>query len=148
MDIEEKRRKAEAGSCVAQTTLGISYLYGYDVEMDYQQAFRFLSAAANQGASRAVLHLGIMYAKGLGIPQNAPEAVRLLGAVARPSESSDAFAARIELGRLYSLGQAVHADAQEALKWYQAALELATNSEDSEDIQEARNYVQQTNDTR
>ena len=63
MDIEEKRRKAEAGSCVAQTTLGISYLYGYDVDVNYVEAFRLLSAAANQGASRAVLHLGIMHAK-------------------------------------------------------------------------------------
>jgi TPR repeat protein len=86
MDLVEKRRKAEAGSCVAQTTLGISYLYGVDVAVDYKEAFKFLSAAATQGASRAVLNLGIMYAKGLGIPQNATEAIRLFEAVAKPSE--------------------------------------------------------------
>ena len=148
MDIEEKRRKAEAGSSVAQTTLGISYLYGYDVKVDYQEAFRFLSAAASQGTSRAVLNLGIMYAKGLGIPQNASEAVRLFEAVAKPSDSSDAFAARIELGRLYSLGLGIPADAQKALKWYKAALTLAADTEDSEDLREARKYIQQTNDAR
>lgn len=95
MDIEEKRKKAEAGSTVAQTVLGISYLYGLDVDVDYKEALRFLSAAANQGASRAVLSLGIMHAKGLGIPQNLHEAARLLDAVAKPSGSSDAFAARL-----------------------------------------------------
>ena len=66
MDIEEQRRKAEAGSCVAQTILGISYLHGYDVEINYKEAFRLLSAA---GTSRAVLNLGIMHAKGLGFPR-------------------------------------------------------------------------------
>jgi uncharacterized protein len=128
--IEEKRRKAEAGSCVAQTILGISYLYGHDVEVDYKEAFRFLSAAANQGASRAVLNLGIMYAKGLGIPQNVPEAVRLFEAVATPSDSSDAFAARIELGRLYSSG-------------------LGMSVEDpNKALREARDYVARANNGR
>jgi len=48
MDFKELERKAESGSCVAQTTLGISYLYGYDVQIDYDKAFRFLSLAAVQ----------------------------------------------------------------------------------------------------
>lgn len=30
MDIPELTRKAEAGSCVAQTTVGVYYLFGYD----------------------------------------------------------------------------------------------------------------------
>jgi hypothetical protein len=29
----------------------------------------------------------------------------------------------------------------EALRWYQAAVDLATNGEDSEDLREARTYV-------
>ena len=89
---------------MAQSILGISYLYGNEVEVDYKEAFKFLSAAARQGASRAALNLGHMYAKGLGIPKNMPEAIRLFEAVGKPEESSDAFAARIELGRIYSSG--------------------------------------------
>jgi TPR repeat protein len=141
MDIEGTRRKAEAGSCVAQTILGISYLYGYDVEVDYKEAFRLLSAA---GTSRAVLNLGIMHAKGLGIPQNLPEAIRLLGAVAKPSDSSDAFAARIELGRLYSSGSGL-SDTAKALTWYKAAIALAKDGDDSDGLHEARTYVAQAN---
>ena len=134
MDIEELRRRAKAGSCSAQTVLGISYLYGHDVAVDYSEAFTLLSAA---GTSRAVLNLGIMHAKGLGVPQNLPEAIRLLEAVARPSDSSDAVAARIELGRLYSSGS----DTNNALSWYEAAVALATEHEDSEDLREARAYI-------
>jgi|SRR6267143_1795883 len=137
MDIEELRRRAKAGSCSAQTVLGISYLYGYDVAVDYNEAFRLLSSA---GTSRAVLNLGIMHAKGLGVPQNLPEAIRLLEAVARPSDSSDAFAARIESGRLYSSGS----DNNNALRWYEAAVALATEHEDSQELREARAYVTRT----
>ena len=137
MDIEDLRRRAEAGSPSAQTILGISYLHGYDVVMDYNEAFRLLSAA---GTSRAVLNLGIMHAKGMGIPQNLPEATRLLEAVALPSDSSDAFAARIELGRLYS----AESDTKNALRWYEAAVALANDLEDSEDLQEARAYIART----
>jgi TPR repeat protein len=137
MDIEDLRRRAEAGSPPAQTVLGISYLHGYGVAVDYNEAFKLLSAA---GTSRAVLNLGIMHAKGLGIPQNLPEATRLLEAVALPSDSSDAFAARIELGRLYSTGS----DTKNALRWYEAAVALANELENSEDLQEARAYIART----
>ena len=137
MDFEALRRRAEAGSCSAQTVLGISYLYGYDVAVDYNEAFKLLSAA---GTSRAVLNLGIMHAKGLGVPQNLPEAIRLLEAVAQPSDSSDAFAARIELGRLYYSGS----DTNNALRWYEAAVALSTKHEDSEDLREARAFIART----
>jgi TPR repeat protein len=137
MDIEDLRRRVKSGSSSAQTILGISYLYGYDVAVDYNEAFKLLSVA---GTSRASLNLGIMHAKGLGVPQNLPEAIQLFEAVARPPDSSDAFAARIELGRLYSLGS----DTNNALRWYEAAVALATEHEDSEDLREARAYIART----
>ena len=140
-NMAEVREKAEAGSCVAQSILGLCYLYGDDVEVDYKEAFRFLSAAAEQGASRAVLNLGHMYAQGLGIPQNVPEAIRLFEAVGKPSSSTDAFAARIELGRVLSRGVGIPIDKDAALKWYSAAIELAADDDDSEDLREARAYV-------
>jgi hypothetical protein len=40
LNIAELRQKAEAGSCVNQCVLGICYLYGQDVELDYKEAFR------------------------------------------------------------------------------------------------------------
>jgi TPR repeat protein len=79
--------------------------------------------------------------RGWEIPQDIPEAIRLLEAVAKPSDSSDAFAARIELGRLYSSNPEVHADAEKALSWYKAAMALANDRENSQELCEARNYV-------
>ena len=137
VSINELRRKAEAGSCVAQSILGLSYLYGHDVPIDYKEAFKFLSAAAAQGASRAALNLGHMHAKGLGIAKNVPEAIRLFEAVGNP----DAFAARIELGRIYSSGRDVPVDVNKALKWYKAAIALASDDEDSKELREARTYA-------
>jgi len=145
MSIDEMRRKAEAGSCVNQCTLDLRYLYGVDVETDYEEAFRFLSAAAKQGSSRAVLNLGYMYARGLGIPQDVPESIRLFEAVARPPDSSDAFIARIELGRIYSGGSAVPMNVQKAVEWYSAAIAVASANNDSGDLEEAKAYVASAN---
>jgi len=141
MNIEELLQKAEAGSCVAQTVLGISYLHGHEVEVDYQKALRFLSAAARQGGSRATLNLGRMYAKELGVPKNVTEAIRLFEAVGQADDSSDAFAARIELGRIYSGSSDFPVDVGAALKWYKSAIALTRDREDSEELREARAYI-------
>ena len=143
MNIPELRRKAESGSCVAQSVLGLCYLFGLDVEVNYEEAFKLLSAAANQGSSRAVLNLGRMYAQGLGVTQNVPEATRLFQAVGTPDDSTDAFAARIELGRIFSRGVGVTIDKTAAVKWYSAAIAVAGEEDDSEELHEAHTDVQQ-----
>jgi len=139
-NIADLRRRAEAGSCASQSVLGCCYLYGIDVQVNYGEAFRFLSAAADQGASRAILNLGIMYAKGLGISMDLKEAIRLLKAVAGPDDSSDAFAARIHLGRIYSQ-LVTPPNPRAALKWYSAAVALASPKSDSAELREARDYI-------
>jgi TPR repeat protein len=60
MNIEEKIRRAEGGSCVSQCVLGLCYLNGIDVDVNYGEAFRWLSAATNQGSSRATINLAYM----------------------------------------------------------------------------------------
>jgi TPR repeat protein len=50
VNIPDLRQKAASSSVVAQSALGICYLDGVDVAVDYSEAFRFLSAAAGQGA--------------------------------------------------------------------------------------------------
>ena len=140
-DIEDMRRKAEAGLTPSQCVLGLFYLYGYEVEKDYAKAFRFLSAAAEKGASRAVLNLGRMYAQGLGIPQNLPEAIRLFERAAKLVDSSDGFAARIELARIFAQGLGVPVDVKLAQKWYAAAVDVATDEDDPEELKEARDSL-------
>ena len=104
MNITDMRR-AEAGSCAAQSALGACYLHGEDVDTDYKEAFRYLSAAAEQGVSNAVLNLGHMYAEGLGVPQNMPEAIRLYESVGRATSSTGTL-----LLRESSLAESLHSE--------------------------------------
>jgi TPR repeat protein len=142
-DIYEMHRKAKTDSCVAQTFLGLNYLYGDDIEVNYEEAFKLLSAAAKQGGSRATIGLASMYAKGLGIPGDVNEAIRLLESVAAPANGPDASAARIQLARLYSQGLGIRVDIEKAIRWYESALAIATGKEDPRDLQEAKTYLGQ-----
>ena len=136
MDIRDLRQKAESGSCVAQSILGACYLDGIDVEADYQEAFRLLSMAAGQGASRAVVNLAWMHAEGLGTRRNVHEAIRLYKSVANVE-----FLASAEPGRIYSRGLGVPTDPDEALKWYTAAAEWK-GIDDCEELREAKAFVE------
>jgi TPR repeat protein len=150
LNISDLRKKSDSGSSAAQGALGICYLYGHEVEVDYKEAFRLLSLA---GTSRAVVNLARMHAEGLGAPKDLPEAIRLYKSVAKYE-----FRAQLELGRIYSRGMGVQADSDEALKWYSAA--AAARGDDDcvddaftaafvgagtlEEVQEARAYVGKT----
>lgn len=123
MNIQELRRGADFGSRVDQSVLGLCYLYGVDVQVDYQEAFRLLSLA---GTSRAVANLARMHAEGLGLPKNIAEAIRLYKAVGKSE-----FRAQLELGRIYSRGLGVPTDTVEALRWYSAA--AAREDDDCDD---------------
>jgi TPR repeat protein len=73
MDISKLRQEADAGSVVAQSVLGICYLDGYDVEVNYKKALRLLTAAATRGAPRAKANLARMYVEGLGVKKTYPK---------------------------------------------------------------------------
>jgi len=137
MNILDLQRKAESGSGVAQCVLGIAYLDGVDVAVDYDKAFRLLTAAAAQGRSRAVLALARMHANGLGVPVNLQEAIRLYETVGRVE-----FLAAIELGRIYSRGVGIPTDPSKASSWYQVAVALGCESQEGEEILEAKQYLE------
>jgi len=44
LSIPDLRHRAESGSALAQTILGICYLEGVEVEVDHQEAFRLLAS--------------------------------------------------------------------------------------------------------
>lgn len=151
MTIAELRAEADAGSCVNQTVLGICCLYGIDTAIDYQEAFRLLSAAAEQGSSRARSNLARMYADGLGVDQDSSKAIELYCQAADAGE----FFAQIELGRIYAVGLGVPGDPAEARRWYSAAVVQAERWEtdctaplsrilgfDRSSLNEARNYLE------
>ena len=137
MNISRLLQEAEGGSCVAQSILGICYLDGINVEVDYGKAFQLLSAASGQGASRAVANLARMYAEGLGLPKDMSQAVRLYEKAAGAGD----FFAMIELGRIYSRGADFPTDLDAALKWYSIASVQEDIDVDCEEREEAKIYV-------
>jgi TPR repeat protein len=147
MNIPELQRAAESGSVVAQSMLGLCYLYGHGVEVDYKEALRLLSIAMDKGASRAIVNLAHMYAEGLGVPKDLPKAIRFYEAVAKAE-----VRAQLELGRMYSRGVGVPANPEVALRWYSAAAARDDGVDDSataafvgaltfDEIKEAKAYV-------
>ncbi len=136
LNIPDLRHRAESGSAVAQTILGICYLEGVEVEVNHQEAFRLLTAAANQCAPRAMANLAHMYAEGLGTTKNLQEALPLYEQAAEAGE----FLAQIELARMYARGVGVPADPEVARKWYAAAAAQEASVGDCEELREAKAY--------
>lgn len=133
MNIAELEQKADAGSVVAQSILGLCYLEGHETNVNYAEAFRWLSAASNNGASRATAGLARMYAHGLGITRDLPKAIDLYKRAAEAGE----FLAQVELGRLYSRGEEVPLDDKAALKWYSMAAAQQSSVENCAELREA-----------
>jgi uncharacterized protein len=147
MNIAELKQAAKSGSPIAQSALAICYLYGCEVEVNYKEAFRLLSAAADQGASRAVVNLGRMFSEGLGVPKNLREAIRYYQAVAKVE-----IRAQLELARIYSRGLGVPADPKAARDYYSSVAKAGNVVDDSttaafvgavtsDEIDEAKAYL-------
>ncbi len=138
MDIAEMKAKAEAGSTVARSMLGLSYLYGDDVPKDYAEALHWLTLASNDGASRPMLHLGLMYKQGLGVSVDMEKAFNLCKRSADRGEA-DAY---IQVAKMYREGMGTERDEQAALDWYEEAVTAAEKGWHSDLLEEARNYIQ------
>ena len=141
MGITELTHKAESGSCVAQATLGMQYLFGADsVAVDYEKAFRYLSMAAEQGASRAIANLGYMYLTGLGVPRDIKRAIQLFEEVGKVE-----FHAALDLARIYARGINVPVDRERAYEWYSVVAGFENERFDydalSEELNEAKAYL-------
>lgn len=133
-----------------QGYLGWACLYGVDTEINYQEALRWLSAAAYEGrASRPWIHLGRMYEEGLGVPQDINEAIRHYKAVAKVEPR-----AQLALARVYAKSDGVSADPGEALRLYSFVAECESLDHNPEvvafagavtpaEVEEAKAYVRE-----
>lgn len=131
------RAKAESGSTPAQVVLGICLLEGIDCAVDHTEAFRWLSAASERGAARAMAHLGTMYERGLAVAADPRRARELYERSAGRGE----FLACVWLARLLARGGDGGPDLEGALRWYRAALSQAALVQESAELEEARSYV-------
>ena len=76
------KKAAEKGSATAQYNLGVCYYNGIDVNVNYEEAFKWYLMAAEQGVVDAQYMVAICYARGKGTLQSPMEAVRWYRAAA------------------------------------------------------------------
>ena len=101
---------------VAQANLGLMYMNGWGVPYDTDNAYWWLSEAAEKGSVKAINNLAILYLQGSGVPKNVPHAIKLLEKTA----DSDSPRAIVLLGRIY---QEELRDDRKAFFWFHRGYE-------------------------
>lgn len=91
-ELQELRRRAEAGDRLAQYDLGETYYAGAGVPADWTEAARWFHRSAEQGYVKAQSTLAMMYASGRGVEKDLSQA--LIWAE-RAADQKDAAAQRL-----------------------------------------------------
>lgn len=123
------RKEAENGDPGAQCRMGEFHLYGLNtVTIDYAQAARWFTLAADQEFARGMGKLGLLHEIGLGVTMNESRAVVLYREAAERGDAS----ARLSLAVLYENGECgLPGDAGRAAALYKDALyDLEWQAED------------------
>ncbi|MBX7523727.1 sel1 repeat family protein [Klebsiella pneumoniae] len=107
----------ENGDVEAQYALGLMYLHGEILDVDYQQAKIWYEKAADQSDPRAQAKLGVMYANGLGVNQDYQQSKSWFEKAAEQGYVD----AQYNLGVIYENGEGVSQDFHQARVWYEKA---------------------------
>lgn len=111
-------RAAKLGNGEALCRLAGAYRHGKGVDLDLNMAVRFYKEAIIADGNRdALLDLALCYLKGEGVPQNTKHGFFLMERSAKLGN----MMAQYNMGFLYRTGTGVHADADEALRWYRVS---------------------------
>ena len=111
---------ADAGSQLAQSTLGLGYFEGLGVPRDTHEAEKWFRKIERTGDSKTMFYLGRFFETGdQGVTKNTDMAIRwYLGAANKGLKE-----AMFNLGGLYYAGESVPQDFSKALMWYRNAAE-------------------------
>ncbi len=105
---------AKQGSILAQTYLGMMYLFGQGIKKDYSKAVKLFKKAAKHGSPYAENLLGIIYERGFGVKKDYIKAIRWY----RKSAGKGFAAAQYSMGVMYEFGRGVKRNYKKAVKWY------------------------------
>lgn len=106
--------------------LGYCLFYGYGVESNEAEAFKYFLMAAERGYVRAMYRAGLAYYYGWGIKENKEEAFRWFNDAA----GNEMNAARYYTGKMLLEGEGCTADVETGILWLKQAAE-----EDDSDAQ-------------
>ena len=110
-------REAEEESRDAQFAVGYMYEQGEGTEIDYNEAAKYYSMAAQKGHEGAQHNLAVLYYTGRGVKQDMRQAYEWFYRAAR----SGVNISMCMLGSMYENGEYVKKDLKSALYWYQMA---------------------------
>ena len=115
------KEAAELGNKGAQCNLGRMYYEGIGTAVNYDEAFKWLSKAAEgeDAEVQAISFLGSCYGSGIGTEKNEEEAFKYFKIAAEKGEST----AQLNLGSMYMQGNTVEQNVEEAFKWFKQAAE-------------------------
>jgi len=113
-NFEEYIAKADSGDKTAQYIAGEMNRTGTYVEQDYDKAFQYFKASAEQGLVASYNKLGICYAMGLGTPENGQEAISWYTKAAEAGDPN----AQFNLGLEYYYGDICEKDYSKAFKYF------------------------------
>lgn len=117
-----------------QYYLGLAYLSGVDVEVDYEKAAQLITAAAETGLPDAITKLVQMYQSGHGIERDYDRAIvwqekkiRLLGSRYADNANEENLEALWNALKECGSAYAIVGDRKQTMEMYKAALELLSN---------------------
>jgi len=110
---------AEKGDIESKALLGQMYNAGWGVPVDYKQAFKWWSEAAQGSSTDAEWGLGTLYDGGNGVPQDSAKAA----AYWKQAEEHGNIKATVSLAFLYEDGRGVETDLKESAKLFKIAAE-------------------------
>lgn len=113
-DIEDLKRKADAGDGLSQFTLGVKYYNGYEVDVNIREAKRLWELASEKGIVAAYYNLGIMYHLGIEGEKDYEKAKYWWELGMESGDSSSIF----NLGAYYSHGRGVKVNKFKAFELY------------------------------
>ena len=113
--IEAYKKKAESGDVEAQRDLGNIYYFGMGVEVDLDEARKWLTKAAEQGEMKAQSLLASLYLR----EQNFTKSIEWMRKAADKGDEISLFG----IGEMYFKGIEMPLDYKEAAKWFKKAAE-------------------------
>lgn len=115
--IETLKKAALQGDLIAQNELGLIYLNGDGIPLNYVEAMQWFKKAAEKHDAKAQNNLGVMYLNGDGVPQNYVEAIKWFTKAAGQGHDN----AQYNLGIVHEQGKGVPENLMEAYVWYSLA---------------------------
>lgn len=101
--------------------LGERYEFGFGVEINDKEAFKWYSKAAEAGNAKGMTNIGFCYSNGKGVDRNVEVGIKWFK---KAAEIGDAIA-MYKLGNIYKIGVygGIKTNHEEAFKWYSKAAE-------------------------